>query len=126
MPLKKDKWHSNLLNVIVPIRILLPLDVILLLQVLGNKLLLLPIFFAGDKLSMNTMQEANRLLSGERGYVRLRNMQKLLRVRQQYMISQVSLLYPVKVVIGHALEQELESFTSSFRLGMINFAWDTL
>lgn len=74
---------------------------------------------AGTALSgaSKRLQEANRLLSGERGYVRLRNMQKLLRVRQQYMISQVSLLYPVKVVIGHALEQELESFTSSFRLG---------
>lgn len=68
------------------------------------------------------MQEANRLLAGESGYLRLRNMQKLLRVRQQYMISQVSLLYPVKVVIGHGLEQELESFTSSFRLGKIDIA----
>ncbi|XP_058203906.1 vacuolar protein sorting 38 isoform X2 [Rhododendron vialii] len=77
------------------------------------------LLLAGTALSVATkrLQESNRLLAGESGYVRLRNMQKLLRVRQQYMISQVSLLYPVKVVIGHGLEQELESFTSSFRLG---------
>ncbi|KAI8566751.1 hypothetical protein RHMOL_Rhmol02G0066400 [Rhododendron molle] len=76
------------------------------------------LLLAGTALSVATkrLQEANRLLAGESGYLRLRNMQKLLRVRQQYMISQVSLLYPVKVVIGHGLEQELESFTSSFRL----------
>ncbi|KAF7150504.1 hypothetical protein RHSIM_Rhsim02G0059000 [Rhododendron simsii] len=76
------------------------------------------LLLAGTALSVATkhLQEANRLLAGESGYVRLRHMQKLLRVRQQYMISQVSLLYPVKVVIGHGLEQELESFTSSFRL----------
>ncbi|KAL6968914.1 hypothetical protein U1Q18_048086 [Sarracenia purpurea var. burkii] len=82
---------------------------------------------AGTALSVarKRLQEANRLLAGERGYVHLRNVQKLLRVRQQYMISQVSLLYPVKVVIGHAHEQELESFTSS-RSGNIIFSWITV
>ena len=65
------------------------------------------------------MQEVNRLLASERGYVHLRKVQKLLRVRQQYMISQVSMLYPVKVVIGHAHEQELESFTSISKSGNI-------
>lgn len=33
------------------------------------------------------------------------------------MVSQVSLLYPVKIVIGHAQEQELESFTTSIKSG---------
>lgn len=33
------------------------------------------------------------------------------------MVSQVSLLYPVKVVAGHAYEQELESFTCSNKSG---------
>lgn len=63
------------------------------------------------------MQEANRSLAGERGYGHLKNLQKLLRMRQRYMVSQVSLLYPVKVVLGQAHEQELEAYTSSSRSG---------
>ncbi|KAL6342285.1 hypothetical protein AAG906_007499 [Vitis piasezkii] len=71
---------------------------------------------AGTALSVsrNRLQDANRLLSGERGYVHLKNLEKMLRVRQQHMISQVSFLYPVKPSIG-SLEQELESFPSSSR-----------
>ncbi|CAL5392009.1 unnamed protein product [Camellia sinensis] len=74
---------------------------------------------AGTALSVASkrLQEANRLLAGERGYVHLRSVQKLLRVRQQHLISQVSLLYPVKVVTGHAYEQELEFFAGSSRSG---------
>ena len=34
------------------------------------------------------------------------------------MISQVSLLYPVKISVGPAEEQELELFPSSIRSGM--------
>ncbi|KAI5650643.1 hypothetical protein M9H77_36648 [Catharanthus roseus] len=64
------------------------------------------------------LQEANRSLTGEKGYLHLKLSQKLLRVRQQYMVSQVSLLYPVKIVIGHAQEQELESFTTSIKSGV--------
>ena len=64
------------------------------------------------------LQDANRLLSGERGYVHLKNLEKMLRVRQQHMISQVSFLYPVKPSIG-SLEQELESFPSSSRAGIV-------
>lgn len=73
---------------------------------------------AGTALSVsrNRLQDANRLLSGERGYVHLKNLEKMLRVRQQHMISQVSFLYPVKPSIG-SLEQELESFPSSSRAG---------
>ncbi|KAG4156881.1 hypothetical protein ERO13_D02G025900v2 [Gossypium hirsutum] len=62
-------------------------------------------------------QEANRLLTEERGCVKLKNVQRKLRARQQYMISQVSLLYPVKILVGPAQEQELESYSSSSRLG---------
>ncbi|KAG4156900.1 hypothetical protein ERO13_D02G027400v2 [Gossypium hirsutum] len=61
--------------------------------------------------------EANRLLTEERGCVKLKNVQRKLRARQQYMISQVSLLYPVKILVGPAQEQELESYSSSSRLG---------
>lgn len=63
------------------------------------------------------MQEGNGSLAGERGFLHLKTLQKLLRVRQQYMVAQVSLLYPVKLVIGRSHEQELESFTSSIRSG---------
>ncbi|KAM3756370.1 hypothetical protein ACB098_02G106600 [Castanea mollissima] len=74
---------------------------------------------AGTALSVarKRLQESNRLLAREKGYVRLRNFQKRLRMRQQYMISQVSLLYPVKISVGPAEEQELELFPSSSRPG---------
>lgn len=58
-------------------------------------------------------KESRRSLAGERGYVRLTKLQKKLRLRQQYMISQVSLLYPIKISAGPSEEQELESFPSS-------------
>ncbi|TYG78146.1 hypothetical protein ES288_D02G034600v1 [Gossypium darwinii] len=64
-----------------------------------------------------SLSEANRLLTEERGCVKLKNVQRKLRARQQYMISQVSLLYPVKILVGPAQEQELESYSSSSRLG---------
>ncbi|KAJ6804893.1 UV radiation resistance-associated gene protein isoform X2 [Iris pallida] len=53
---------------------------------------------AGQNLSAahQQLQEANKLLAGKRGHGNLRNLQKMLRMRQQYMISQVSTLYPVK------------------------------
>ncbi|TYI91980.1 hypothetical protein E1A91_D02G034000v1 [Gossypium mustelinum] len=59
---------------------------------------------AGTSLSVarKRLQEANRLLTEERGCVKLKNVQRKLRARQQYMISQ---------------EQELESYSSSSRLG---------
>ncbi|XP_012481719.1 vacuolar protein sorting 38 isoform X1 [Gossypium raimondii] len=74
---------------------------------------------AGTSLSVarKRLQEANRLLTEERGCVKLKNVQRMLRARQQYMISQVSLLYPVKILVGPAQEQELESYSSSSRLG---------
>ncbi|KAH7573027.1 hypothetical protein JRO89_XS03G0053500 [Xanthoceras sorbifolium] len=74
---------------------------------------------AGTALSVarKRLQESNRLLAGERGYLHLQKLQKMLHVRQQFMISQVSLLYPVKIVVGPKQEQELESFPSSSRSG---------
>lgn len=63
------------------------------------------------------LQEANRSLAGESGYLHLKLSQKLLGLRQQYMVSQVSLLYPVKVVAGRSQEQELESFTTNIKSG---------
>ncbi|XP_027116814.1 vacuolar protein sorting 38-like isoform X3 [Coffea arabica] len=78
------------------------------------------LLLAGTALSVASkqLQEANGSLAGERGYLHLKTLQKSLRVRQQYMVSQVSLLYPVKFVIGHRHEQELESFTSSIKSGV--------
>ncbi|KAK8585571.1 hypothetical protein V6N13_050548 [Hibiscus sabdariffa] len=74
---------------------------------------------AGTSLSVarKRLQEANRLLTEERGRVKLKNVQRKLRARQQYMISQVSLLYPVKILVGPTEEQELESYSSSSALG---------
>lgn len=73
----------------------------------------------GSSLSManKRMQESSRSFAGEKGYGCLKNLQRLLRMRQQYMVSQVSLLYPVKVVIIKAPEQELESFRSTIKSG---------
>ncbi|KAL5994865.1 hypothetical protein ACLOJK_024922 [Asimina triloba] len=53
---------------------------------------------AGKALTVahSQLQDANRLLGGERGHVCLRNLQKMLRTRQQYMVAQVSTIYPVK------------------------------
>ncbi|XP_058731705.1 vacuolar protein sorting 38 isoform X3 [Vicia villosa] len=67
---------------------------------------------AGGTLSVTrkNLQESSRLLSEENGYVRLRNLQKMLRMRQQYMTSQILMLYPVKLVVGPAQEQELEAY----------------
>ncbi|KAG6741532.1 hypothetical protein POTOM_054794 [Populus tomentosa] len=74
---------------------------------------------AGTALSVASkqLQESRRSLAGERGYVRLTKLQKKLRLRQQYMISQVSLLYPIKISVGPSEEQELESFPSSSKSG---------
>ncbi|CAI9098080.1 OLC1v1034659C1 [Oldenlandia corymbosa var. corymbosa] len=74
---------------------------------------------AGTALSVATkhLQEGSGALAGEKGYAHLKTLQKLLRVRQQHMVSQISLLYPVKFVLGHSPEQELESFSSSIKSG---------
>lgn len=71
-----------------------------------------------EGLLMLLSQELNELLAGEKGYTRLKNLQKKLRTRQQYMVSQVSLLYPVKISAGPREDHELESFPSSSRLGI--------
>ncbi|XP_030461865.1 vacuolar protein sorting 38 isoform X2 [Syzygium oleosum] len=73
---------------------------------------------AGTALSVarKRLQESNRIL-GQRGYGKLKNLQKMLRMREQYMVSQVSVLYPVKISVGQAQEQELESFPSTTRSG---------
>ena len=59
---------------------------------------------------MLLLQESSRLLSEENGYVHLRKLQKMLRKRQQYMTSQISMLYPVKILVGPGQEQELEAY----------------
>lgn len=70
-----------------------------------------------EHLIMPILQESKRSLSGERGYGHFKNLQKKLRMRQQYMISQVSLLYPVKISAGPSEEQELDSFPSTSKSG---------
>ncbi|PWA89370.1 hypothetical protein CTI12_AA111830 [Artemisia annua] len=51
-------------------------------------------------------------LEKEAGYVHLRNVQKLLRTRQQFMVSEISLLYQVKFSPGHTIEKEHDSCSS--------------
>ncbi|CAI0380251.1 unnamed protein product [Linum tenue] len=74
---------------------------------------------AGTALSVanKQLEESNRLLAGESGFLRHRNLQKMLRLRQQFMISQVSLLYSVKMSPGRSQDQELESLPSTSKSG---------
>ncbi|KAK8709471.1 hypothetical protein V6N13_060486 [Hibiscus sabdariffa] len=74
---------------------------------------------AGTSLSVarKRLQESNRILNEERDYIKLKNLLRKLRARQQYKISQVSLLYPVKILVGPSQAQELESYPSSSKLG---------
>ncbi|XP_010326839.1 UV radiation resistance-associated gene protein-like isoform X1 [Solanum lycopersicum] len=74
---------------------------------------------AGTSLSAASkrLQDESRSLAGERGYGQLRTLQRVFRTRQQYMVSQVHMLYPVRVAIGQAPEQELEFFNNSSSSG---------
>lgn len=71
-----------------------------------------------------SIQDESRSLAGERGYGQLRTLQRVFRTRQQYMVSQVHMLYPVRVAIGQAPEQELEFFNNSSSSG--NGSYDDL
>ncbi|XP_058080011.1 vacuolar protein sorting 38-like isoform X1 [Magnolia sinica] len=74
---------------------------------------------AGKALAVayNQLQEANRLLAGERGHVHLKNFQKLLRMRQQYMMAQVSALYPVKASLGQTPGGKYDSRSDGSKSG---------
>lgn len=63
------------------------------------------------------LQESGQLLFGEKGLTRLKCLQKMLRLRQQHLISQVAYLYPVKTLIGATQELELDAFPSGSRSG---------
>ncbi|KAG2308883.1 hypothetical protein Bca52824_028631 [Brassica carinata] len=63
------------------------------------------------------LQESNCQLEGESGYAHLKIVTNKLRKRQQYMISQVSFIYPLKIEAGPSQDQELESFPGGSRLG---------
>ncbi|CAN0875357.1 Vacuolar protein sorting 38 [Linum grandiflorum] len=67
---------------------------------------------------MPFLQESNTLFAGESGFLRLRHLQQMLRSRQQFMISQVSLLYSVKMSAGPSRDQELESLPSTSKSGL--------
>ncbi|KAI3980293.1 hypothetical protein MKX01_001364 [Papaver californicum] len=71
----------------------------------------------GLSVSSNQLQEAYRLLSGERGHVRLKNLQKMLQMRQQYMVAQVSFLYPVKASAVLTNGEKLNSSSTNSRIG---------
>ncbi|CAO2817518.1 unnamed protein product [Amaranthus hypochondriacus] len=67
--------------------------------------------------TQKNLQESRRLLSGEKGLTRLKCLQKMLRLRQQHLISQVAYLYPVKTLVGATQELELDAFPSGSRSG---------
>lgn len=46
--------------------------------------------------AQSKLQEPGKLLSGERGHGRLKGLERMLRMRQQYMIGQVAQIYPVR------------------------------
>ncbi|EOA27414.1 hypothetical protein CARUB_v10023549mg [Capsella rubella] len=54
--------------------------------------------------------QSNCQLEGENGYAHLKIVTNKLRKRQQYMVSQVSFIYPLKIEAGPSQDQELESF----------------
>ncbi|RWR79716.1 UV radiation resistance protein/autophagy-related protein 14 [Cinnamomum micranthum f. kanehirae] len=76
---------------------------------------------AGKALSVarNQFQEANTLLAWKRGHVHLRNLQKMLRMRQQYMIAQVSALYLVKGSLGQSPGENLHSSPDGSKIRFI-------
>lgn len=84
---------------------------------LGNELKCLLVSGKSLTAARNRLQDSTRLVAGERGIARLKNLQKMLRARQQLMVSQVAFLYPVKTIIGPAQELELDSFPSGSRPG---------
>ena len=53
------------------------------------------------------VQEAHKLLAGPRGYGHLCNLWRMVLARRQYMVAQVSMLYPVKELLKHSPEGTL-------------------
>ncbi|CAN8247722.1 unnamed protein product [Cochlearia groenlandica] len=69
-------------------------------------------------IARSKLQESNCQLEGESGYyTHLKIVTSKLRRRQQYMISQVSFIYPIKIEAGPSQEQELESLPGGSKLG---------
>ncbi|CAA7049502.1 unnamed protein product [Microthlaspi erraticum] len=67
-------------------------------------------------IAKSKLQESNCQLEGESGYAHLKIVTNKLRKRQQYMVSQVSFIYPLKIEAGPSQDQELESFPGGTRL----------
>lgn len=63
--------------------------------------------------AQSKLQEPGKLLSGERGHGRLKGLERMLRMRQQYMIGQVVQIYPVRPfseqppVVKHGLNSSI-------------------
>ncbi|KAL9842785.1 putative phosphatidylinositol 3-kinase [Arabidopsis thaliana] len=68
-------------------------------------------------IAKSKLQESNCQLEGESGYAHLKIVTNKLRKRQQFMVSQVSFIYPLKIEAGPSQDQELESFPGGSRLG---------
>ncbi|XP_018472789.2 vacuolar protein sorting 38 isoform X1 [Raphanus sativus] len=67
-------------------------------------------------IAKSKLQESNCQLEGESGYTHLKIVTNKLRKRQQYMVTQVSSIYPLKIEAGPSQDQELESLPGGSRL----------
>ncbi|RAL54339.1 hypothetical protein DM860_001467 [Cuscuta australis] len=86
-------------------------------ELLSNDIRSLLVAGTALSLAMKHLQDANRSLAGEMGFGNLKSMQRCVRLREQFMVSQVQLLYPVKVATGRTPELELEPFSNIIRSG---------
>ncbi|KAJ0985273.1 hypothetical protein J5N97_003629 [Dioscorea zingiberensis] len=77
------------------------------------------LLLAGKTLSAadQQLQEANKSLAGKKGQGRLKNLQKMLRMREQHMVSQVYTLYPVKASIDQTSKEKLDSQSDGSKSG---------
>ncbi|CAA7406128.1 unnamed protein product [Spirodela intermedia] len=75
------------------------------------------LLFASKSLSgaHQQMQEANRLLAGQRGHGHLRNLQRMVHARQQYMVAQVSAIYPVMESMKQSSREIFDANSSKSR-----------
>ncbi|KAL6905704.1 hypothetical protein ACP4OV_003305 [Aristida adscensionis] len=62
--------------------------------------------------SHSKLEEAGKLLSGENGRGRLRNLDRKLRMRQQHMITQVAQIYPVRPLDEQSPDQKPSSVSN--------------
>jgi len=75
----------------------------------------------------NKLEEANKLLSAENGHGRLKNMEQKLRKRQQYMVTRVAQIYPVRPLDeqspGHKPGISTSIIKTSMSFSVLHLSW---